>query len=67
MRLYTLTVKAIHPNAYKPGGCDTAIVIDILWDAKHERITVELQYTNGAVDWIPLSEIQDGIYEVVTP
>ena len=64
MKLYGLIVEALHPNAYRPGGCKTANVTGIYWDADHKRIVVGLCYINGAIDFIPLSEIQDGIYEV---
>ncbi len=67
MKLYTLTVNATHPNAYRPGGCETANVTDIYWDADRGRIVVELRYTNGAIDFIPLFEIEGGAYEVVMP
>ena len=67
MKLFTLTVEATHPNAYRPLDCKTANVTDIYWDANYGRIVVELRYTNGAIDFIPLSEIQDGVYEVVKP
>ncbi len=64
MKLYNLRIKAVHPHTYKPNGCDTAVASDIYWDTDHQCIVVELYYDNGAVDWIPFSEIKEGYYEV---
>lgn len=66
MKLYALYVEVIHPYAYQPDGCRTATATDILWDEENRRTVVELIYDNGAIDWIPLHELNDGINYRIT-
>ncbi len=49
-------VKAQHPWAYRPNGCEYATITHIGWDEETQRIQVGLLFDNGVVDWIPFSE-----------
>ena len=45
---------------YQPAGCDTAVVSGIFWDEVYNRPAINLLYTNGKTDYIPLSELGRG-------
>ena len=57
MKLYKLRVLVEHPYAYQPHKCNEATATRILWDDEQRRAVVELNYDNGAIDYIPLEEL----------
>jgi len=59
MKLRQLRLKTNHPHCYRPSGCETMTVGNVLWDAEKARLCVELIYDNGALDWYPLSELME--------
>ena len=66
MKLYDLKVSVVHHYAYQPHNCTEAVATRIFWDEENMRIAVELHYTNGAIDFIPLEELgKKGYYEVL--
>ena len=65
MILYKLRVRVVHPHAYKPQGCDLATVTGMFWSMEYSRLVTQLEYDNGALDWIPVSDIHAGHYEVM--
>jgi hypothetical protein len=68
MKLYTLKVHVVNPNAYKPYDCDIATVTGIFHDDEKQRLCVQLTYANGAIDFIPVSELgKKGFYEIIQP
>ena len=65
MKLYNLRVRIVHHYAYQPDSCNEATATGIYWDTEHRRIAVELTYDNGAIDWVPLDDLnREGYYEV---
>jgi len=42
---------------YQPDGCNQAFVVGIYWDKERSRPCLQLVYTNGKEDYIPLSEL----------
>ncbi len=55
--LFKVRIKVKHQYAYQPNGCTTATATQIFWERDHKRFVVQLEYDNGAIDWIPLEEL----------
>ena len=65
MKLFKLRIKVAHHSAYQPHNCTMATATGLFWDEENRRMSVELTYDNGALDWIPLGELGAlGYYEI---
>lgn len=63
-KISLIKIKSVHQDAYKPDGCAFATVTGIFYDEMNKRMAVAIVYANGFADWIPLSELMSGNYEI---
>jgi hypothetical protein len=64
MLLYRARFKVNHPYGYQPYNCKEGTITNIYWDQEARRLCLQLQYDNGAIDWIPLESFTDNHYTV---
>jgi hypothetical protein len=71
MKKYNLYLKPIHVDAYrhKVKGYEVVGIITGLFNIKPDnydfRICYEVTYLDGFVDYIPVSEVENGIYKII--
>lgn len=76
MKKYNLYLKPIHPDAYrhniKIGGREFEVegIITGLFNIKPDgfdnlRICYEVTYLDGFVDYVPVSDVEDGSYKII--
>lgn len=68
MKVNYVFLKPISINAYHRPDCDIPVITGLYHvelEGQDECLCYEVTYEDGFVDYVPLSEIEEGIYKFV--